>query len=166
MMTRLMGCRCGKSAIIEKLKTETYRWTPVRRIYKDKGKGKRRPLGLPSWSDKLLQEVIRMLLNAYFDVQFSENSHGFRPHKGCKTALEAIGCNESGGWVGTKWILEGDVSQCFESIDHQTLLDILSKSIDDKRFLRLIENYLKCGYLEDWTYHKTLSGCPQGGARP
>jgi group II intron reverse transcriptase/maturase len=148
--------------IIAKLKSETYRWTPVRRIYKDKDKGKKRPLGLPSWSDKLLQEVIRMLLDAFFDCQFSEDSHGFRPNRGCKTALEAIGRNER-GWIGTKWLLEGDISRCFESIDHQILLNILVKSIADKRFLRLIENYLKCGYMEDWKYHKTLEGCPQGG---
>jgi len=146
--------------IIDDLRHERYRWTPVRRIYiPKKQKGKYRPLGLPSWSDKLLQEVIRQLLEAYYDCQFSDHSHGFRPGRGCHTALSTI----KQTWNGTRWFLEGDIKACFDRIDHGVLLSILGEKLHDNRFLRLVRHLLQAGYLEDWHYHKTLSGSPQGG---
>ncbi|HLK60644.1 MAG TPA: reverse transcriptase domain-containing protein [Chthonomonadaceae bacterium] len=145
--------------ILEDVRYERYRWTPARRAHIPKKSGKTRPLGLPSWSDKLLQEVIRSLLEAYFEPQFSEHSHGFRPERGCHTALVEIQRN----WSGTKWFIEGDIRGCFDNIDHSVLLSILRQHIPDNRFLRLVENLLKAGYLEEWRYHPTLSGSPQGG---
>jgi group II intron reverse transcriptase/maturase len=144
--------------VIEDLRHERYRWTPVRRTYVPKKNGKMRPLGLPSFSDKLLQEVIRSLLEAYYEPQFSNSSHGFRPRRGCHTAL-----NQIRSWTGTCWFLEGDIQQCFDKLDHKVLLSILAERIHDQRFLRLLKHLLQAGYLEEWQYHPTLSGVPQGG---
>src|SRR5256714_2067381 len=144
--------------IIDDLRHERYRWTPVRRTHVKKKNGKLRPLGLPTWSDKLLQEVIRSLLEAYYEPQFSEASHGFRPQRGCHTALSQI----EHTWKGTHWFIEGDIKACFEQLDHQVLLKILAEKIHDNRFLRLIKHLLQAGYLEECRYHTTLLGAPQG----
>jgi group II intron reverse transcriptase/maturase len=156
------GMRLNKiQTIIEALRYERYRWQPTRRVYiaKKGSAKKKRPLGLPPWSDKLLQEVVRMLLEAYYEPQFSGHSHGFRAGRGCHTALQSI----YPGWRGTTWFIEGDIAQCFDKLDHSILLDILGEKIHDNRFLRLINGLLQAGYLENWRYHATLSGSPQGG---
>src|SRR5438876_3500185 len=114
---------------------------------------------MPTWSDKLLQEVIRLILEHYFEPQFSDCSHGFRPQRGCHSAIEEI----DNHWLGTVWFIEGDIKACFDSLDHQIMLDILAEHIHDERFLRLIQGLLRAGYLEDWKYHATYSGAPQGG---
>lgn len=144
--------------LIDDIRHERYQWNATRRVYIPKKDGKQRPLGIPTWSDKLLQEVIRMILEAYYEPQFSKSSHGFRPKRGCHTALSEIQT-----WKGTKWFIEGDISKYFDTIDHNVLLEMLSNNIKDNRFLRLIDNLLKAGYLEDWKYNKTISGTPQGG---
>jgi group II intron reverse transcriptase/maturase len=145
--------------IIESIRHEQYRWTPVKRVYILKKNGKKRPLGMPTWSDKLVQEVMRLILEAYYEPQFSNHSHGFRPNRGCHTALTAI----ERPWTGMNWFIEGDIKGCFDNIDHEVLLSIVAEKIHDNRFLRFLSYMLKAGYAEDWTYHSTYSGTPQGG---
>jgi group II intron reverse transcriptase/maturase len=154
------GMTMGKiERIIDAVRHERYRFRPVRRHYIPKKDGKQRPLGLPSWSDKLLGEVVRLLLEAYYEPQFSDRSHGYRPGRGCHTALREVART----WTGTSWFIEGDISQCFDRLDSRVMLETLGEKIHDNRLLRLVSQMLASGYLEDWVWNATLSGVPQGG---
>src|SRR5260221_10115806 len=144
--------------IIAAVQLERYQWQPARRTYVPKKNGKKRTIGVPVWSDKLLAEVIRSILDAYFEGTFSDHSHGFRPERGCHTALREFYTT----WKGTTWIIEGDIADCFGSLNHDLILSALAEPIQDGRFLNLIKKLLDAGYMEDWTFNTTLSGVPQG----
>lgn len=145
--------------IIKSLSDGSYQPKPVRRTYIQKQNGKMRPLGLPTFTDKLVQEILRMILEAVYEPVFLDCSYGFRPGKSCLMALKDV----KHQFPGTRWFIEGDIKGCFDNIDHATLIGFIGNKIKDARLTQLLYKILKAGYLENWQYNNTYSGTPQGG---
>lgn len=145
--------------IIKSLADESYTPKPARRMYIKKKNGKMRPLGIPTFTDKLVQEVLRMVLESVYEPIFLNCSHGFRPNKSCHTALKDV----KHQFHGTRWFVEGDIKGCFDNINHSVLVGLINAKIKDARLIKLIYKFLKAGYMENWQYQNTYSGTPQGG---
>ena len=153
-----MSIKCIEN-LIASLKDESYQPKPSRRTYIPKKNGKMRPLGIPATEDKLLQEVVKMVLEAIYEESFEYTSHGFRPKRSCHTALKQI----EKSFCGVKWYIEGDIKGFFDNINHDVMIGILEERINEARFIRLIRKFLNAGYIEDWEYFHTYNGTPQGG---
>jgi len=148
--------------IVTKMRDESFQFQRARRVYIPKKSGGKRPLGVGNPTDKVVQAVIKTILEAVYDSPagptFREHSHGFRPGRSPHTALQEI----KRTWHGATWMIEGDIKGCFDNIDHDVLISLLRKRIRDERFLNLIRKALTAGYLEFKTPVNAIVGTPQG----
>lgn len=145
--------------LIDRIRNHSYQPLPARRQYIPKKSGNGlRPLGIPAADDKLVQEVVRMILESIYEPTFANTSHGFRPNRSCHTALSQVQTT----FTAVKWFVEGDIKGFFDNIDHHTLIAIIRKRIHDEAFIELLWKLLRAGYMEDWAMCQTYSGTPQG----
>ncbi|MGQ2957962.1 reverse transcriptase domain-containing protein [Agrobacterium sp.] len=148
--------------ISKALKDRTFKWSPIKRIYIPKpGKTKKRPLGIPNFSDKIVQNNISLILTAIYEPEFEyiNTNFGFRPNKGCNSPIRIIRTQAH----SMDHALEADIEGAYDNVNHKKLIEILRKRIKDEKFLKLIRDGLKCGIISDGLYYDSLLGTPQGG---
>ena len=144
--------------LTEKIESGTFKFTPARRIEISKANGGKRPLNLGSPLDKLVYEVIRLVLEAIYEPTFYDISRGFRPNKSTHTALRHVFTQ----FRGYTWWIEGDIEKCFDSIPHDKLISLLRLKIKNERFIALINKAMKAGYMFERKAKYDIIGTPQG----